>query len=163
MRVSTTRPNAMAGERAGARPQVDPRADLQAELCPHHWLRARLRALLESHFPASPPVEPQVTVPRQSGQGELSTNVAMVAAPLLGRTPKELAATLAAALAPFEEIETVEVAPPAFINVTLTELFWKQRALATVALGDAFDELPLGQGRCVNVEYVSANPTGPCT
>ena len=102
-----------------------------------------------------------MTVPRQSGQGELSTNVAMVAAPLLGRAPKELAATLAAALAKFEEIETVEVAAPAFINVKLTAGFWKQRALATVALGDAFDELPLGQGRCVNVEYVSANPTGP--
>jgi len=93
--------------------------------------------------------------------GDLATNAAMVYARDLKRPPRELAEQLAGALrAGLKDVERVEVAGPGFINVTLAQDFWAGE-LAGVTSDYARSEL--GGGRKVQVEYISANPTGPTT
>ena len=104
----------------------------------------------------------RVTVdpPRDPAHGDLATNAAMVLAKPLKSKPRDLAEQLAAGIAKADGIASAEVAGPGFVNVRLTPEFW------TGLLGDLLRiERPgrsdLGAGSRVNVEYVSANPTGP--
>lgn len=105
----------------------------------------------------------QVTVelPRDSSHGDLATNAAMVLAKQAGMKPRDLAEKLAAALRDDDTIETAEIAGPGFINLTLNAKIWPDVIRGILAAGEAFGANDLGQGRRVNVEYVSANPTGP--
>ncbi|MCB8836672.1 arginine--tRNA ligase [Aurantimonas sp. VKM B-3413] len=104
----------------------------------------------------------RVTVepPRDASHGDLATNAAMVLAKPLGRKPRDLAGVIADRLAADPDVAAVDVAGPGFINLRLAPVFWTTH-LAMI-LGDAAD---YGRGprngRKVNVEYVSANPTGP--
>src|SRR5690606_28090732 len=102
-----------------------------------------------------------VEPPRDPGHGDLSSNAAMVVAKPLGTNPRELANALADQFRADPDVASVEVAGPGFINFRLNEPVW-QRVLGSVtALGAGFGKLDLGRGEKVNVEYVSANPTGP--
>jgi arginyl-tRNA synthetase len=102
-----------------------------------------------------------VEPPRDPAHGDLATNAAMVLAKPAGTNPRALAGLIAPRLAELPEIESAEVAGPGFINVRLTPESWRAE-LATI-LGDGADygRSTLGKGTRVNVEYVSANPTGP--
>jgi arginyl-tRNA synthetase len=102
-----------------------------------------------------------VEPPKDSAHGDLATNAAMVLAKPLGLNPLELAARLAEALAAEAEIASVDVAGPGFINLRLEEGYWAQHLAVILAAGNDFGAGEVGQGRKVNVEYVSANPTGP--
>ncbi len=106
---------------------------------------------------------PAVTVEaaRDQTHGDLATNIAMVLAKPAGRNPRELAAIIAASLSKLAEVVKVDVAGPGFINLTLDPLVWTRTVRAVVTPGAEFGRSDVGAGEKVNVEYVSANPTGP--
>ncbi|MAF47057.1 MAG: arginine--tRNA ligase [Rhodospirillales bacterium] len=102
-----------------------------------------------------------VEPPRDVKHGDISTNAAMVLAKAAGLGPRELAEKIAAGLEAMDEVASVEVAGPGFINATLAPQFWYARLGEILAAGIAYGDSNIGAGRRVNVEYVSANPTGP--
>ncbi len=102
-----------------------------------------------------------VEPPRDAAHGDLSTNAAMVLAKPARTNPRALAERVAAELGKLDEVASVSVAGPGFINLTLTDDSWRAE-LATVADEAAdYGRASVGRGTTVNVEYVSANPTGP--
>jgi arginyl-tRNA synthetase len=99
--------------------------------------------------------------PREASHGDLSTNAAMVLAKPAGTNPRALAALLVAQLASEPRIVSAEMAGPGFINLRLDDASWLAE-LRLIAQGGAdYGRSDMGGGRTVNVEYVSANPTGP--
>ena len=102
-----------------------------------------------------------VEPPRDPSHGDLATNAAMVLAKPAGTNPRALAEKLAAALERLPEVARVAVAGPGFINLTLTDESWRDELRAIRAGGAAYGRSTGGQGVTVNIEYVSANPTGP--
>ncbi|GAA0733715.1 arginine--tRNA ligase [Sphingomonas japonica] len=102
-----------------------------------------------------------VEPPRDPSHGDLATNAAMVLAKPAGTNPRALAEAIAAELRALEEVESVSVAGPGFINLTLTDATWRGELQAIRDAGDAFGRSDAGVGTTVNIEYVSANPTGP--
>ncbi|MBY0430215.1 MAG: arginine--tRNA ligase, partial [Rhodospirillales bacterium] len=99
--------------------------------------------------------------PREAGHGDVSTNAAMVLAKAVGMKPRDLAEKLAERLRALADVTAVEVAGPGFINLRLAEPFWRQRLRDVLIAGTGYGDSQLGRGIRVNVEYVSANPTGP--
>jgi len=104
-----------------------------------------------------------VEPPRERGHGDLATNAAMVLAKPAGRKPRDLAEALAARLEAHDDVTGVEVAGPGFINLRLAESVWYARLAEILKEGRSYGASDLGRGQAVNVEYVSANPTGPLT
>ncbi|EJF95853.1 arginyl-tRNA synthetase [Bartonella elizabethae F9251 = ATCC 49927] len=102
-----------------------------------------------------------VDPPRDSSHGHLSTNAAMVLAKSIGMGPRALADKIIELLKNDSSIENIDVAGPGFINIKLTKLFWQDAIKSMLELGLSYGRMPMGQGKRVNVEYVSANPTGP--
>jgi arginyl-tRNA synthetase len=102
-----------------------------------------------------------VEPPRDAAHGDMATNAAMVLAKDTGRKPRELAELIAEKLRADTLIEKVEVAGPGFINLTLRPAAWVDALRAAVKLGRDYGKSDSGAGERVNVEYVSANPTGP--
>ena len=116
----------------------------------------------EGALPADLP-RGNVTVepPRDPSHGDLSTNAAMVLAKAAGTNPRALAALLAPKLEALAEVERVEVAGPGFLNLRLGAGVWRAELERIKAEGAAYGRSTIGGGKKVNVEYVSANPTGP--
>jgi arginyl-tRNA synthetase len=104
-----------------------------------------------------------VEPPRDPAHGDLSTNAAMVLAKPAGKNPRELAQQLAERLRQHTDIVSAEVAGPGFLNLRLADAFWHARLAEVLRAGPAYGDSRMGQGRRVNVEFVSANPTGPLT
>ncbi|WP_336276751.1 arginine--tRNA ligase [Bartonella sp. CB178] len=102
-----------------------------------------------------------VDPPRDSSYGDLSTNAAMVLAKPIGLGPRALAEEIIKFLRNDSSVENIEVAGPGFINIKLTKSFWQDAVKSMLELGVSYGSTPMGQKKCVNVEYVSANPTGP--
>jgi arginyl-tRNA synthetase len=102
-----------------------------------------------------------VEPPRDAAHGDMATNAAMVLAKDAGKKPRDLAEAIAAKLRSDELIAKVEVAGPGFINLTLKPKAWIDELRAILAAGADYGRSETGQGAAVNVEYVSANPTGP--
>ncbi|MER0239652.1 arginine--tRNA ligase [Fulvimarina sp. MAC8] len=124
-------------------------------------VRAAVSTVLTDLGHAVPDLE-RVTVepPRDPAHGDLATNAAMVLAKPMGLKPRDLAEKIAEKLGEDEDIASVEIAGPGFINMRLAPAFWPRH------LGVLLDaRLDYGRGaptgRKINVEYVSANPTGP--
>ena len=101
-----------------------------------------------------------VEPPRDAGHGDMSTNAAMVLAKPAGMTPRAIADLLVGRLAADPRVTLAEVAGPGFINLRLAPAVWQGVVLSALTNPD-FGKSTLGQGRRVNVEFVSANPTGP--
>jgi arginyl-tRNA synthetase len=100
--------------------------------------------------------------PKDERHGDLATNAALVLAKQAGRPPRELAQALADAIAArCAEVARVDVAGPGFLNVTFTPAFWQATVALALEAGQAYGHTDTGRGRRVQVEYVSANPTGP--
>jgi arginyl-tRNA synthetase len=99
--------------------------------------------------------------PRDASHGDVTTNAAMVVAKSAGMAPKVLAEVLSKRLAKQPDVLSAEVAGPGFINLRLKETFWPKILSAILELGDNYGRSELGKGIKTNVEYVSANPTGP--
>jgi arginyl-tRNA synthetase len=102
-----------------------------------------------------------VEPPRDAAHGDIATNAAMVLTKPAKKPPREIAALLIAHLARLPHVAKAEMAGPGFINLTLTEEFWRLALKAMLEQGEAYGPKNLGQGAKVNIEYVSANPTGP--
>ncbi|WP_406604263.1 arginine--tRNA ligase [Bartonella gliris] len=102
-----------------------------------------------------------VDPPRDSSHGDLSTNAAMVLAKSVGLNPRALAEKIIELLNNDPSIESIDVAGPGFINFKLTKSFWQDAIKSMLETGIAYGRIPMGQGKRINVEYVSANPTGP--
>jgi arginyl-tRNA synthetase len=102
-----------------------------------------------------------VEPPRDSAHGDLSTNAAMVVAKPLGKNPREVAAALVEHFKHDADVTSVEIAGPGFINFRLANPIWHQVLRSIATLGADYGRSTLGGGEPVNIEYVSANPTGP--
>lgn len=102
-----------------------------------------------------------VEPPRDAAHGDMATNAAMVLAKPAGMKPRDIAEALAGKLAADDRIETAEVAGPGFLNLRLSEATWRGVIAGVLAAGADYGRSSMGQGQKVNVEYVSANPTGP--
>ena len=105
----------------------------------------------------------RVTVepPRDAAHGDMATNAAMVLAKDAGKKPRELADAIAQKLRADDLVGKVEVAGPGFINLTLKPSAWIAALRNAVEQGPYYGKSDIGRGAAVNVEYVSANPTGP--
>ncbi|MGH6947955.1 MAG: arginine--tRNA ligase [Kiloniellales bacterium] len=104
-----------------------------------------------------------VEPPRDPAHGDLATNAAMVLAKPAGVHPRKLAEVLAARLGARSEVIGAEVAGPGFINLRIEPAFWQATLAGLLRAGSDYGSCDLGRGQAVNVEYVSANPTGPLT
>src|SRR5262245_12258839 len=102
-----------------------------------------------------------VEPPRDAAHGDMATNAAMVLAKDAGKKPRDLAEAIAGKLRADPLIAKVDVAGPGFINLTLKPAAWTAELRAVLLAGAGYGRSSLGQAEPVNVEYVSANPTGP--
>jgi arginyl-tRNA synthetase len=144
-----------------ARMQRMPSTDIFAEILGR--VRAASEALIAVGILPSGIDQSRVTVepPRDVAHGDMSTNAAMVLAKDAGRKPRELAEAIAEKLRADVLVAKAEVAGPGFVNITLRPAAWADVLRAAVRLGSSYGKIDLGNGAPVNVEYVSANPTGP--
>ncbi len=99
--------------------------------------------------------------PKDASHGDLATNAAMVLAKAAGKPPRALAERIVPLFASDPFIEKVEIAGPGFINLTLAHAFWPGVLRMVLEQGESYGRSAIGRGEAVNVEYVSANPTGP--
>ncbi|MGV1802340.1 arginine--tRNA ligase [Agrobacterium vitis] len=102
-----------------------------------------------------------VEPPRDASHGDAATNAAMVLAKPLGVSPRVLADLIGEKLKEDADIAEVSVAGPGFLNIRLSVAYWQRLLANVIAGGTDFGRSQTGAGRKVNVEYVSANPTGP--
>jgi arginyl-tRNA synthetase len=102
-----------------------------------------------------------VEPPRDPSHGDLATNAAMVLAKPAGTNPRALAEALVAQLTKLPEVTAADIAGPGFINLRLSDSTWIDELRAIAAIGADYGRSAMGGGSTVNIEYVSANPTGP--
>ena len=102
-----------------------------------------------------------VEPPRDASHGDLATNAAMVLAKAAGTNPRSLAALIAPKLEALPDVTEVSVAGPGFINLRLSDAAWRRELATVLGEGERYGLSQIGAGERVNVEYVSANPTGP--
>ena len=102
-----------------------------------------------------------VEPPRDPSHGDLATNAAMVLAKKAGMKPRDLAEKIAGGLREAEGVVAVDIAGPGFINLRLTPARWQREVATILSRGTDYGRSQTGAGELVNVEYVSANPTGP--
>ena len=102
-----------------------------------------------------------VEPPRDQSHGDVATNAAMVLAKPLGTNPRALADIIAVALRGDPDISEVSVAGPGFINIRLSTGYWQRLLASMIEQGTSYGRSTVGASKKANVEYVSANPTGP--
>jgi arginyl-tRNA synthetase len=106
---------------------------------------------------------PEVTIerPQNPEHGDYASSIALKLARAVGTSPIDIASEIAGFVTPSAEIESVTVAPPGFINFTLKSGWLTRQVDAILQSGDAYGNIDAGQGRHVQIEFVSVNPTGP--
>ncbi len=102
-----------------------------------------------------------VEPPREAAHGDLATNVAMVLAKAAGKPPRTIAEIIKPKLEKFEIVAGVDIAGPGFINMRLHSYVWQKEIVEVLRAGTRYGDSDIGKGVKANVEYVSANPTGP--
>lgn len=112
---------------------------------------------LDLEWPARTTIEP----PKEKKFGDMAANIAMVLAKPAKRNPRELASLIAEKLIEDPMIDNVEIAGPGFLNITFSVDFWRSTIAIIEERGESFGSIDQGKGKKVQVEYVSANPTGP--
>jgi arginyl-tRNA synthetase len=103
----------------------------------------------------------EVSPPREAAHGDLASNAAMVLAKAAKMKPRDIAEKLAQKLKAQPDIETAEVAGAGFLNMRFAPSFWQAVVTTILKAGAAYGRVDLGRGERIDVEYVSANPTGP--
>src|SRR5258708_33745915 len=98
--------------------------------------------------------------PRDAAHGDIATNAAMVLAKAAAKKPRDIAEPLLARLKTDPDVVDGAVAGPGFINLKIADAFWRKRLTDCLVAGIAYGDSSMGEGKKVNVEYVSANPTG---
>ena len=99
--------------------------------------------------------------PKNSINGDMSTNLAMLLSKNLKLNPKEIANKLKPYISKLPNVLTVDIAGPGFINITLKQKTWSDCIKKILLDPDNWDKQNLGKGKRINLEYISANPTGP--
>ena len=129
----------------------------------HNRIRASLEALeKDGVLPAGLDQSAvEVTAPRDSTHGDLASNVALVLAKPAKANPRAIAEKIAAELHKAPEIDKVEIAGPGFINIALNPDVWHAVVGAVLREREGYGRVDLGHGEKVDIEFVSANPTGP--
>ena len=102
-----------------------------------------------------------VELPRDETHGDLATNAAMVLAKPCGMKPRDLAELITAELLTLSDVAAAEIAGPGFINIQLQAGRWGEEITHILAEGTNYGRSQIGAGTHINVEFVSANPTGP--
>ncbi|MBI5453764.1 MAG: arginine--tRNA ligase [Deltaproteobacteria bacterium] len=99
--------------------------------------------------------------PKKEEFGDFSTNIAMLLAPVEKKAPREIASLIAERIKSLPEVEKCEVAGPGFINIFLKRSYWTEVLEEIIRKGDGFGRSEAGKDKTVQIEFVSANPTGP--
>ena len=102
-----------------------------------------------------------VEPPREPSHGDITTNAAMVLAKPAQKNPRDIAGLIAAKLEQNSDVKSTTIAGPGFINMSLHHSFWHKLLADALQQGDSFGSSTLGKNMPINIEYVSANPTGP--
>jgi len=100
-------------------------------------------------------------LPRDATHGDLATNAAMILAKPAQKSPRDLAAVFASAFAKIDGVTAVDIAGPGFINLRVSPILWARQIDDIIKAGNQYGRSQIGAGAHVNVEFVSANPTGP--
>jgi arginyl-tRNA synthetase len=100
-------------------------------------------------------------LPRDHAHGDIATNAAMILAKPAQKSPRDLATLLAAEFQKIENVTAVDIAGPGFINIRVNPILWAQQIQDIIDAGLDYGRNKIGGGAMVNVEFVSANPTGP--
>ena len=103
----------------------------------------------------------EIQEPRDPAHGDVAANAALVLAKRAAMKPRDIATAIAQKLQDDADIAAVEVAGPGFLNIRLAPAVWQRLLGAVLAPEGRFGQLDTGAGKSVNIEYVSANPTGP--
>lgn len=119
------------------------------------------QCLAAGDFGGAPPADVLIERAKNPEHGDYTTNIAMRLAKPAGRAARDVAAAIAARLAPVEGIARVEVAGPGFLNITLATASLGELARAIVSAGASYGHGDALAGQRINLEFVSANPTGP--
>ena len=129
----------------------------------HEIVAAAVREAVKEGVFALPGEVPNFVVepPRDVTHGDLATNVAMMLAKPTGKPPRAVAEILLPKLTAHKSIASAEIAGPGFINLRLKPDVWQQELREILRTGQAYGNSTLGQKQKINIEYVSANPTGP--
>ncbi|MEW8385209.1 MAG: arginine--tRNA ligase, partial [Candidatus Thiodiazotropha taylori] len=112
-------------------------------------------------IPSDSLTAPKIERARDSKHGDFATNAALVLAKPAGKNPRELAQAIIDALPASELVEKCDIAGPGFINFTLSSTAYHSLIPTIISQADRYGRSDLGAGKKVQVEYVSANPTGP--
>jgi len=123
--------------------------------------RQEIVTILDRIVPGQDTSKVNAEPPREEAHGDVATNAAMVLSKAAGMKPRDLAERLAEELRRLPSVEQVEIAGPGFINLRLADSFWAAQLGDILRSGTAYGDSDLGGGQPMNVEYVSANPTGP--
>jgi len=125
-------------------------------------LRQGLFEAIEKHGVFEEDISIDLEKPRDRSHGDLSTNLALMLGGRLGRKPRELAGEIAADVSfPKDIIESVEIAGPGFINFRISREYQLQLLLRVLDPDGALADIKTGSNKRINVEFISANPTGP--
>jgi arginyl-tRNA synthetase len=119
------------------------------------------RAQSDGALPAAALPEVTLEPPRREEHGDYACSVALKIQRSTGLKPMDIATAISTHLALPEAVAEVEVVPPGFINLRLKPEYLQAQVAAVLAAGPRYGEVPLGEGQSVQIEYVSANPTGP--
>jgi arginyl-tRNA synthetase len=114
-----------------------------------------------AQFPQARDIPVELERPKQSSHGDFACNAAMQLAKVLKRNPREVAQSILASLSESAWVEKTEIAGPGFINVFLKPSAWQQVAKDVLAAGAAYGKGIQSRGEKIQIEFVSANPTGP--
>jgi len=125
------------------------------------YFREEIIAAIERIVPGLDTAKVTAEPPRETTHGDVATNAAMVLSKAAGTKPRELAEKIGAELGRHPAVTGVKVAGPGFINICLADSFWVERLGDVLTEGERYGESDIGRSLPVNVEYVSANPTGP--
>jgi arginyl-tRNA synthetase len=100
-------------------------------------------------------------LPREASHGDIATNAAMVLAKQVGNSPRDLAKLFATKLKTINGVTNVKIAGPGFLNIEVEEELWTKEIANILTAGSSYGKSKIGAGKTVNIEFVSANPTGP--
>ncbi len=128
-----------------------------------HLYKNQILAELQKIYTVDQAILAQITLeaPRDRSHGDLALNAALILAKPLGKAPRDLAQEIAINLTNTSDFASVEIAGPGFINIRLVNRVWTGVLETIRDLGSRYGQSNIGKGEAVNIEFVSANPTGP--
>lgn len=127
----------------------------------YHSLREEIVKVVQANYKVDDTSQIVVETPKDSFNGDLASNVAMALASKVGEKPREIAIKIKEALSSLDYIAHIEIAGPGFLNFTITSSVWQENLMSILQMQEKYGLSNIGKNKKVNVEYVSANPTGP--